>query len=482
MIDPASSMMLYGIDVNPMAAEFTSFVLLSIAGWNGFPSPWAAWHCNRLNQATGDSLLLEQDREVDEISTRRLAREREDVRAGLMSGLVLPPAALSSVPGRSLADFFPEVATGVDVVLTNPPYAPFGPHPEAKKLSRYFRCLADQLPRPATNVFPLFFEQGWRLLGPNGSMSIVVPLSVMFGDGGPVAGLRKEVARWNADIEFISFDRTPDALFGDDVKTRNTIVTITPAPNRIIRTSGLIRWTSRSRTALFSSIESTRVDEDIEALVPKVSDAHEYGLYRALRTWPHRMKSWTVRSSRVIPSQGVGTSGSAFYVAQTAYNWLNCIADIGALAEHGHSSSCSYNAVETASAERAFASYAIGVSRVAYLLWRIEGDGFHVTKRFIDALPVPVDPKVIRELATLGEEIWTLARCGRVVSTNRGQQSVSFPPLSQSMLDQIDRSLLAGMEIESGFDLESWCRRNVVVDLDDQRRQKLVPPKESVPC
>ncbi len=93
-----------------------------------------------------------------------------------------------------------------------------------------------------------------------------------------------------------------------------------------------------------------------------------------------------------------------------------------------------------------------------------------------------MDPKVIRELATLGEEIWTLARCGRVVSTNRGQQSVSFPPLSQSMLDQIDRSLLAGMEIESGFDLESWCRRNVVVDLDDQRRQKLVPPKESVPC
>jgi hypothetical protein len=98
--------------------------------------------------------------------------------------------------------------------------------------------------------------------------------------------------------------------------------------------------------------------------------------------------------------------------------------------------------------------FAILTSRVVYWLWRVEGDGFHVSTHFLERLPFgrAIPAVQAAQLQELGRELWALVRERPVVSRNAGQVSASFSPLAfEGHRDMIDRVLVAAAGLESTF-------------------------------
>src|SRR5687767_4916155 len=90
--------------------------------------------------------------------------------------------------------------------------------------------------------------------------------------------------------EIAFFDRTPDSLFGDDVKTRNCIVLLTQrrhAP-KALHTSTFVRWNSRQRSTLFSDLRFCPVEWTLARdFLPKLGSHAEVEYYRTVRREKH---------------------------------------------------------------------------------------------------------------------------------------------------------------------------------------------------
>ena len=470
------SMRVFGMDRVALAAELASYVLLATGGVEGWPTPWSAWHQYRIHYATLDTLrLVGFHPERDGLQLVREAADiRDQVRHSLQEGTYVEPAPASEV-GHSLASVFPELEQGADAVLTNPPYAAIGSALTNDTAVRdRFMCTRGTRLTATTNVFPMFIEQANAFTHRSGCMSAVVPLSVTFGQGRHFRQLRRTMKGWGKDLEFCSFDRTPDALFGDDVKTRNTIMTTSPSQVPKVRTTGLIRWTSRTRSQLFEGIRPTEIDGSIDDLVPRLSSQKEFELYRSTKSVPSRMENWVASWSRWDPAVSVYEGQPSVYFGPTAYNWLNCVLDPKLLRSLGHTSTASYMAATMRSPGLAAASYAIASSRVAFFLWRSEGDAFHLTRGFLSTLPVPESVASTDRLAALGNQLWVDSIVNPICSENRGSKTIAVPPRSLELLDAIDRELVEALQLDLVFDLAEWHEGCVIVDqMDHGRRQRL---------
>src|SRR5690606_24995846 len=112
----------------------------------------------------------------------------------------------------------------------------------------------------------------------DGGGSMVVPLSLTSNSELLYNHIRNKIQNTNGLFEFWNFDRTPDSLFGDDVKTRNTILVHTKNTSTendsVIFSTYLHRWSSRNRCSLFNSMLKTKIDSktDISIGIPKVGD------------------------------------------------------------------------------------------------------------------------------------------------------------------------------------------------------------------
>lgn len=115
----------------------------------------------------------------------------------------------------------------------------------------------------------------------------------------------------------------------------------------------------------------------------------------------------------------------------------------------------------------AWIAYAVLSSRLALWLWRVEADGFHVTRSFL--LGLPMSPthlsSVGADLSDLAQQLWGSVLSDSSVSTNRGKQSVAFPPrVDDPILDRIDRVLADFYGLPAKPDLKIWHNRLVQVN------------------
>lgn len=465
---------LMGVDINPIAADLAAFVLMTAVDRHDLPM-WTRWHLQRLDLATGNTLLLANPGMADEPDhalVKARHEERFQLRETLLDGCQSKNSAPRSRPSSvgHLAHLFPELADGADLVLSNPPYAP-ADHSMTQQLSSSYAC------RPsgsgaAQNLYPLFVEYAVRAASKHGGrVSVVTPLSLAFGSSESLRLLRGWLTEsWDGDVEFAHFDRTPDALFGDDVKTRNTVLTLRPGKGATaVTTTSLLRWTSRNRQGLFESIRHQPVDRDVTHVVPRLGTDDEARVYRHLRQREERLADWllgtSIRSADADPELV-----PSVYVAPTAYNWLGCLPDLKELRRHGHDASTKFIALALPSTRLQMATYAIATSRVAHFLWRVEGDGFHVTRRFLQSLPRPDSDGEVDALARLGEEMWRVAAETPIRSRNAGRTSVSFPGLPQEVVDKVDQTLMNAYGIVSPPDLNDWHETFAIVDKQDDRR------------
>lgn len=493
---------LYGVDTSLHAVESACFVLLHdclIGGRTVGIPPWSAWHALRLNLAVADATALA--RPVDQQA--EIAQARMRMRRELLVGAVLPAASLHSTPttarsspalsvGRvPLDELFPEAAAGFDLLICNPPYAQIGPTGDGRCLRAEYECLTRGV-RPTDSLYPLFVEMTWRLTRPGHSVSaLVLPLSIAYHRGRQYVACRRAMVRKGGVWKFAFFDREPHALFGEEVKTRNAIVfrreTSADPPRGCeskIFTGPLRKWTSRTRDRLFESIGFTELPTyDLSNGIPKVAGAEQTTVVSILSHLPHRLARIWVLADSCLPEETFGDHRQPFvHVAGTAYNFLNVFRCQEPQARSVRTMSQSPVARLHFSDEQTAARvFAIMSSRLVFWLWHVHGDGFHVSRRFLEEIPFDDSSFTVDQrgrLSELGTTLWHELQQHIAVSVNRGRATIAYRPLAcDETRARIDAILIAAAGIHSSFggQLGRFVRDVVVVDESDNRRALLWP-------
>ena len=486
---------LYGIDIDPLAVEATCFVLLhecliSNHRRNNL-SPWSLWHRIRCNLCVADALTFHRTPDGENRSEDLAALRTE------LNETCLPPSLhrLDSEstpplfsPGLPLGSVFPSLTLGADAVIGNPPYAKIRPRDDAKVLKRRFASLAagDVF---SANHFPLFIEMMWRLARPGcSSAGMVVPLSLAYSSRKQMVATRNAITRSGGRWRFAFFDREPHALFGEDVKTRNTIVFRTEDPDcpksaTTIETGPLRKWTSRQRAHLFDEITFTPlIGIPITSGIPKLAGNESARIFEQIMRQTARFREMCVRGESCLPQVAASEHhGKSVFVANTAYNFLNVFRSHRRLPTQRHPwSSSKLLVLEFPREAQAARAFAILSSRMVFWLWRVNGDGFHVPRSFV--MNLPFSDRLFNNtqkaiLARLGAHLWDEVQTQQIVSVNRGRQTVAYRPhASESLRDEIDSLLFEALELTSAKieRLRAFTRTVIVVDENDETRQRLI--------
>lgn len=486
---------LHGIDINPLAVEAACFVLLheclrSNPQGRG-ESPWSLWHRIRCNLCVADALTF---------SATTPTRDYSGVLCGLRKRLddsYVPPsteqletqtATTLFSKGRPLGSVFPSISSGADIIIGNPPYARIGPRDDGAALERRF----ESLPAGAvagSDYFPVFVEMMWQFAQPRRSASgMVVPLSLACSRRSQLSAVRRAITANGGRWRFAFFDREPHALFGEDVKTRNTIVLRRACSGdagsvtATIETSPLRKWTSRQRNRLFDTIDFTPLSDNaisITAGIPKLDGPQSARVFELLARRTSRMREMYLSVGSCLPKDIARSHGDAHvFVAGTAYNFLNVFRRHRSLPpQRAPWSASPLLALRFADEDEAARGLALLCSRVAYWLWRVTEDGFHVARSFLMGLPF--NDGIFSEtdqatLTSLGSDLWDRVQDQQVVSVNGGRQTVAYRPnVGGNIRDRIDTLLIEALEIDPSFIeyLRAFTRTVVWVDEQDEAPQ-----------
>ena len=487
---------LYGIDINPMAVEAACFVLLHecLASGHGRPgiAPWSLWHRIRCNLSVADALTFE------------LAPPSHDDSAALASlrtaldTVCVPPSRVRPhtetattlfSQGTALGSVFPALVQGADAIVGNPPYAAIGPRNDAATLGHRFASLNIGNVTGA-NYFPAFVEMMWKLTRPDRSSSgMVVPLSLACSSRAQMVAVRRAIMGSGGRWRFAFFDREPHALFGEEVKTRNTIAfryreadgadrADSKSGVTAIETGPLRKWISRQRVRLFQTIDFTRLTgSSIADGIPKLSGNASVEVFEQLTRRTARLREMCVSVGSCRPAEACKHLGNRVFVSGTAYNFLNVFRPHRSLPpRRAPWSTSKVLALHFATEGEAARAFAILGSRVAYWLWHVTEDGFHVTRAFV--LGLPFSDRLFNEtqrdvLARIGTRLWDDIQREQIVSVNGGRQTIAYRPhASQSLRDEIDALLLGALGVAPSFidSLRTFTRNIVAVDEGDKTR------------
>jgi hypothetical protein len=498
----------YGFDISTLAVESSAFVLLHHCladAKRRSVSPWAAWHALRLNLAATDALKLQAG--TTRGAYTEAAAHRQALRDRLLDssgGEVRPsiehlPAGgqqptlfglLSAEPGfPCLGAIFPEAEEGFDVMIGNPPYADLGQRDDLHIIEREYSSLREGQPTSA-NLFPLFIEMMWRVTRPGHNTSaVVVPLSIAYHQGPQYKACRHAMASHGGRWRCAFFDREPHALFGEDVKTRNAILFRSELPadpprqsTSLFETGPLRKWTSRTRDQLFSSITFTPLQRvNLDEGLPKLCGPEQATAYSALVARLDSLRTICDRCRTCQPREATLTADCPrVFVASTAYNFLNVFRSITQDPESRHPlSENTVHCLEFTKEETAEIAFAILSSRLTFWLWHVQCDGFHVGAWFIQNLPfgrASFNSEQTDSLQKVGRSLWRELQRHRIVSLNRGKQTIAYRSLAcEKERDAIDDILLDAAKLPKRFKstLREYVKTVVVVDENDHRRNHL---------
>ena len=420
---------LFGIDIDECSVDMATFVLLvdlAHESENGLPGRVKDWW--------------------EMLRGQFLAADTLSILNGVGDSDALFPSTIFPVFSSGGPAQHPDVQLGpYDLIIGNPPYAQLGERADIANLAARYRTL--QSASKATAVWPAFTELLCSQLQPDGVGAMVVPLSVGCTTGGPGRRLRETATAAGGDWTFEFFDRTPDALFGDDIKQRTAVIVRKATAGLRLKTSPVMRWSSCNRPSLFSRIPQIDLrDYPFTTGVPKLGSDSEASVYISIRQQGASLRSAVLGVTRVVPSETTRDTCSV-YVAATAYNWLSVYRYGGATVACADNPSTSpLTKLSVDSETRAYALYAALTSRLVFWLWRVEGDAFHVTQNWLLNLPLglqDIDRATNERLATLGRRLWSTARDHPVLSNNSGKTTVSYCPyVEPDILNTIDRVLL----------------------------------------
>jgi hypothetical protein len=497
---------LYGIDKSRQAIQSCVFAILSRCleqvSTLGI-SPWRAWQAIRGNFAVMDSTLV-VGRGVAESPQQLLQRQhrvriREQLLDSSAADYPVPSDCESPAEGwaverhwslggwlekgsepRHLVDLFEECAEGFSVVVGNPPYMSI-PHDGLQAIRRNLFVSAPASDKARTgNIYTFFVEMMWCFTRPDYARAgMVLPLSLAYHSGRCFRALRDAIEKSGARWRFSFFDRTPDSLFGDAVKTRNAValVEFQRDGETTIETGPLQRWNSRNRSSLFAELKHIPLRQaSIRELIPKLGTPMEATVYELLKKRKEKLGTlWRDLSTSVLTPKLAG--GRYVFYYSTAYNWLPVFRHIPMPSDSSDPSlvPASLRGLVCDRVADAEFVFAVVSSRLAYWLWRVEGDGFHLNRRFLAKLPVhsSLFPQMaFQDLTTLANDLWTELLKRPIESINAGRQTLNYSPHEcGEILDEIDRILVDVLGLPSGFD--SFLRGFVTETIVAGRHEEL---------
>ena len=431
---------IYGIDISKSAVQSSTFTILTyfLSKTNDkLQRPWVYWQKIRGNIVTFDSTKIESN--IEYANNNSFRKERMKAKYDFLlydkRNLALNPKGL-----HSIKDIFPEIKDGFTYLVTNPPYS--------KIDSVQTTVWGDKNNSVISSHYPLFLDfikMMWKFCNPNKrACSMVVPLSITYNSEKPFINIRKEILKIKGDWYFANFDRTPDSLFGDDVKTRNTIIFhFCNKQNKedvlSVYTTSLLRWNSRKRARLFENINFTKLKNyEISQYIPKIGNELERDVFYTL------LKNFKPHIKIDFSKEGKKKKYH-LYSGKTAYNWLpiylvNPYSKFQPPTRHS-----TLEVMNFREEEEALLIFGLLSSRISYWLWRIMGDGFHLTKRFISQLPINVyfSPKEKDAIINSAVELWNIISKRPIVTKNSGVISISYYPYSaEKQIDDIDKIIL----------------------------------------
>lgn len=482
---------LYGVDTNPLSVESGIFVLLVEAlrlGGQRDVLPFAAWHLLRLNFLAIDAIRLRRRTDQHASSGQDF---NDSMRHALHASAV--PTVDTTVDSNAnrpvwLHEALPTIGDGCDLLIGNPPYGDIGPRMREVANMGHFQTFRGRTLKPGDDIHLFFIEMMWSLTKQKRfASSLVLPLSIAFNRGTAFSAIR--IAMTDADCEwrFAFFDREPHALFGEDVKTRNAILTASRSDKvgetqiHRIGSTKLLRCTSRNRAELFSSIQFTLIDNlDISRGIPKLEGAQQSSIYWKLRSRDRSLVNDIrgIESASLATIRASASTDGELFVGATAYNFLNAFFSEGLTFDATVSLSTNpLHRLRFSSRRTAFAGYALLASRLAHWLWTVQGDGFHVSRWFLEELPIQpssFDGESLAYLAELGEELWQQAKNDIVRSINKGKHSIAYRTtyLGPSR-EKVDALLCELLDLPAGSleCLKQFADRHVLVDPEDSRRR-----------
>jgi len=457
------SRQLFGSDICAISVDSAAFGLLHAcldeeASWAG--SAYSLWRTIRTNVLTSDALNIVGSQLNEGRSAAGVER---------------------SIPMLTLFKNLKELP---GILVGNPPYAALGDRTDFFSLQRRFNTYRSQSPKASDALHLLFVEQMWLLSNPkHAATALVLPLSITYGSDKLQMSCRVGMMQSGMEWRCANFDREPHALFGEDVKTRNSIVfgrrtsTELPRPG-LIGTTALMRWTSRSRHKLFENIRFTYLRGcDYAVVLPKLDGESQARAYIAIASHEPKLAKH-IQASRATPLAEISDLSfdeTTIFVAPTAYNFINVFraSDLWAN-ELVPLSESPVTALTFASCEEAAAAHAILSSRLTYWLWTVLGDGFHVTKKFIESLPAWSDPlRAQLQLCRLGEQMWSELQKDVIRSINKGRTTIAFRPTHCARTQtEIDTLLQQLWKLPNDFpaELEDFSEKQRIVDPNDKTR------------
>ena len=492
---------LYGVDICPIAVNAAVFVLLAELFRAGDIEyePWSLWHLLRLNFVVADTVSMSFDRCAER--GLRNHEKRKEVRQSLLSGgnpgVTHLDSASASTNGqltlwsddapnrRFLFDLLPEADAGFDFVIGNPPYS------KLENRAADFPWLEEEFascekPSESTQLYPLFVELFWKLTAENAGCGMVLPLSIGFSQNRQFTELRRSLQERYGTWNFSFFDREPHGLFGEEVKTRNSIVTWRRSvrgefADRSVNTTSLMKWTSKTRETLFESLQYASLGStNILGGIPKIGTSLESELLRKIRASPSNLLE-PKRIQKCFSEDAFSACAKSIHIAPTAYNFLSVFRrhEIDKDFE-GEITQNKVFQIQAESTEQASYLCAVLTSQLVYWLWHVSCDGFHVSSWFLKQLPFAwgcLAESDRAELVCLGDSIWKEIAHDPTISKNGGRLTIAYDPTPiESLRSRCDSILLTYLGVthhqETVEYLSRFVRSNIIVDETDSRRVK----------
>lgn len=430
---------LFGTDIDPWPLDAAAFVLLTdiwIDEAKPEKTPVKLWRRLRLNLRCIDTLRIDPaTTPLDDIVDEGMDR-------------------------ISISELFPELEDEPTVIVGNPPYTYLGERPDLGELGQVFKTLEVKQQANA-ETYPAFIEQMTRLANRKECAgALVVPLSIACNIGPQFVAARQLMQKTASHWRFAFFDREPHALFGEDVKIRNTILfwsRIKSDTSTVLASGPLRKWRGNSRAAMFNSIRFTKFEGDIRTGIPKIDGACQTVALQILNARWSYLEQAVHGVERLNLAEALNADGRMVFVGPTAYNFLNVFLrpQLVELNEKLMLSEHPLHAIKCASAKDALAIFAILTSHLAYWWWHTYGDGFHVSRRFILEFPFGLDVwsgEAAGRLSESGATLWSAIKGHPIISLNRGRTSLAYSPNGYDNIRRTADEILADIAgLNDGF-------------------------------
>ena len=347
-------------------------------------------------------------------------------------------------------------------IIGNPPYVGTS-NPEQQSIK--------------SNLFIPFVYNLQKYSSKKSVCALVLPLAFSYNNQLGFREMRKSIEEDYAEWQIEHYDRSPDSLFGDDVKARACIVFRISGETHKVCSTGLMRWTSTSREHLLTTpkklIDITEFS--IVEFVPKLACRLEKVVYAKILKQPNTLLD-------ILQTQSF-FSENCIAVKGTAYNWI-CAYDHLPPAFNADGTpyvSKDLKLFSTNNEEERYFVLAYLNSRIAFWLWTIVGDGFHVTNRLMSIIRFSKDTFVYNKLVLLGKAFSKLLIQYPTISINSGKTITSYDHNKlMDIVEQIDIAIIEALSIDQSFiiHLRQWyfdivtCGRQNMKESDDNNWRK----------